>query len=156
MKYLKSKGIEPGKYGLTDVDNTGYYFFDSSYSDYIYSRNNQGIIIKTSIQGGKTFDEVIGGVTIREQVSVLRTNITIHISPFDNIRNFTIAFNHELIHLSDYTSGVWDTFGAKSSEGSAWTYTITKNPAAIRIVPSEFTPYLFNTSHWPQYLIPLP
>lgn len=47
-------------------------------------------------------------------------------------------------------------FGAKSSEGSAWTYTIMNNPATIRIVPSEFTPYLFNSSHWPKYLIPLP
>ena len=74
----------------------------------------------------------------------------------DTPKSFTIAFDHELIHLSDFTSGMWDLKGKNYSEGSAWTHTIYHNPNAIRIVPKEFRPYLFNTINWPKYLIPIP
>jgi len=91
------KYINKEEYGVLEITayKENFRVFESGNSEFFYYRDKDGIIYKSSVNGGVPFK--IGGVAYARH-SGLKTYTSIYMSRLTNRTNFIKVLNHELTH----------------------------------------------------------
>ena len=144
----------PGKDRINRVETEAGLSFDVG--NETYYRGNDGILYK--LKNGVTTK--LGGFTKYTRTGGINNYyLEIHMSPFNTLRNFSIAFNHELIHSHHYNT----VYAVLSDPKLFMSYTETSAYANTQLyypqiqLPMSIPAYNgpLNIYNWPKKMLPV-